>query len=115
MRVVDFGAVTKVQGRLKSIARVKQSAVACFMSSGDVRTSQSHFKFWQGLFGDELITNNWRNLTKTPKNFSMTNLRPEIVGSDTVEGPYPVYLTGEVVIGFGRGSKQLGIPTGTSC
>ncbi|KAI3658330.1 hypothetical protein MP638_007304 [Amoeboaphelidium occidentale] len=37
--------------------------------------------------------------------------RPLIVGPDEPLSPFPVYLRGEVVKGFGRGSKELGIPT----
>src|SRR5579862_474973 len=39
--------------------------------------------------------------------------RPSIVGPDSPEPPYPIYLKGPVIKGFGRGSKELGIPTGT--
>jgi hypothetical protein len=39
--------------------------------------------------------------------------RPVIVGPDTPEQPFPIYLKGPVIKGFGRGSKELGIPTGT--
>ena len=38
--------------------------------------------------------------------------RPSIVGADSPEQPYPIYLKGPVIKGFGRGSKELGIPTG---
>ncbi|KAG9548624.1 hypothetical protein KCU77_g20437, partial [Aureobasidium melanogenum] len=44
-------------------------------------------------------------------------MRPEgprdiIVGPDSgPEPPFPLKLNGEVVKGFGRGSKELGIPT----
>ncbi|KAJ1730407.1 riboflavin kinase [Coemansia biformis] len=31
--------------------------------------------------------------------------------AETVAAPYPVLVEGEVVAGFGRGGKQLGIPT----
>ncbi|CAG8582434.1 11460_t:CDS:2 [Paraglomus brasilianum] len=37
--------------------------------------------------------------------------RPLIVGSDAPESPYPITMKGAVVQGFGRGSKELGIPT----
>ncbi|KAI9337033.1 hypothetical protein DFJ73DRAFT_892202 [Zopfochytrium polystomum] len=37
--------------------------------------------------------------------------RPSIVGPDVPESPYPVNLKGVVSRGFGRGSKELGIPT----
>lgn len=39
--------------------------------------------------------------------------RPLIVGPATPEPPYPIAISGTVVKGFGRGSKELGIPTGT--
>ena len=38
--------------------------------------------------------------------------RPLMVGSDVPTAPYPLALRGTVVKGFGRGSKELGIPTG---
>ncbi|KAJ3228099.1 riboflavin kinase [Clydaea vesicula] len=37
--------------------------------------------------------------------------RPLIVGPEIVQNPYPIYLKGLVTKGFGRGSKDLGIPT----
>ncbi|KAJ1537261.1 riboflavin kinase [Nowakowskiella sp. JEL0078] len=37
--------------------------------------------------------------------------RDLIVGPDVPITPYPVFLKGEVTKGFGRGSKELGIPT----
>ncbi|ORY96524.1 hypothetical protein BCR43DRAFT_491846 [Syncephalastrum racemosum] len=37
--------------------------------------------------------------------------RPLVVGPDTPEQPYPLPVAGTVVKGFGRGSKELGIPT----
>ncbi|BEI87146.1 hypothetical protein CcaverHIS002_0704920 [Cutaneotrichosporon cavernicola] len=37
--------------------------------------------------------------------------RPEIVGPDTPEAPYPLELFGSVTKGFGRGARFLGIPT----
>ncbi|KAI9650616.1 riboflavin kinase [Ciborinia camelliae] len=38
--------------------------------------------------------------------------RPLIVGAESgPEPPYPLRMQGEVVSGFGRGSKELGIPT----
>lgn len=40
--------------------------------------------------------------------------RPLLVGTDAVEAPFPVFLRGPVVKGFGRGGKELGIPTGIS-
>lgn len=39
--------------------------------------------------------------------------RPLLVGPETPSSPYPFALKGTVVKGYGRGSKQLGIPTGT--
>lgn len=38
--------------------------------------------------------------------------RPLIVGSEVPQAPYPISVAGIVVKGFGRGSKELGIPTG---
>ncbi|CEP11092.1 hypothetical protein [Parasitella parasitica] len=37
--------------------------------------------------------------------------RPLIVGPEELEAPYPISVSGTVVKGFGRGSKELGIPT----
>ncbi|KAJ1946652.1 riboflavin kinase [Linderina macrospora] len=37
--------------------------------------------------------------------------REVIVGPSTPTAPYPIFVSGEVVRGFGRGGKQLGIPT----
>jgi len=36
-----------------------------------------------------------------------------ITGPDSPAPPFPIYLKGPVIKGFGRGSKDLGIPTGT--
>lgn len=38
--------------------------------------------------------------------------RPLLVGPETPQAPYPISVAGTVVKGFGRGSKELGIPTG---
>lgn len=40
--------------------------------------------------------------------------RPDIVGGDAPEAPYPLELFGAVTKGFGRGARFLGIPTGES-
>ncbi|KAJ7499159.1 hypothetical protein FB451DRAFT_28161 [Mycena latifolia] len=37
--------------------------------------------------------------------------RPQIVGPDCPELPFPILLAGPVQKGFGRGSKELGCPT----
>ncbi|KAG8885183.1 riboflavin kinase [Tulasnella sp. 331] len=37
--------------------------------------------------------------------------RPDIVGPDAPESPFPIYMTGVVQKGFGRGGKDLGCPT----
>ncbi|KAJ7638593.1 riboflavin kinase [Roridomyces roridus] len=37
--------------------------------------------------------------------------RPQIVGPDTPQSPYPILLSGPVQQGFGRGGKELGCPT----
>ncbi|KAJ3177801.1 riboflavin kinase [Geranomyces variabilis] len=41
----------------------------------------------------------------------MSQRRPSIIGPSSPESPYPVNLKGPVSKGFGRGSKDLGIPT----
>lgn len=38
--------------------------------------------------------------------------RPEVVGPDVPEPPFPIVLSGAVQRGFGRGGKDLGCPTG---
>ena len=38
--------------------------------------------------------------------------RPSIVGPETVDTPFPIFLSGAVQKGFGRGGKDLGCPTG---
>lgn len=38
--------------------------------------------------------------------------RPIIVGPETVDTPFPIFLSGAVQKGFGRGGKDLGCPTG---
>jgi riboflavin kinase len=37
--------------------------------------------------------------------------RPDIVGPDVPDAPFPIKLSGPVQHGFGRGSKDLGCPT----
>lgn len=48
----------------------------------------------------------------TPLQHDPSKPRDLIVGPDSPEPPYPVYLEGWVTRGFGRGSKDLGTPTG---
>lgn len=38
--------------------------------------------------------------------------RPLLVGPETPVEPFPFALSGKVVKGYDRGSKELGIPTG---
>lgn len=38
--------------------------------------------------------------------------RPLLVGPETPKEPFPFALTGTVIKGYGRGSRELGIPTG---
>jgi riboflavin kinase len=38
--------------------------------------------------------------------------RPLIVGPSEPHAPFPVIIEGTVIKGYGRGSKELGIPTG---
>ncbi|KAI0269206.1 riboflavin kinase [Gloeopeniophorella convolvens] len=37
--------------------------------------------------------------------------RPDVAGPDSVEPPFPLFLSGPVQRGFGRGGKDLGCPT----
>jgi len=37
--------------------------------------------------------------------------RPQVVGAETPQKPFPIYLSGAVQKGFGRGGKDLGCPT----
>ncbi|KAG0004330.1 riboflavin kinase [Entomortierella chlamydospora] len=46
----------------------------------------------------------------TISNPSSSN-RPKIAGGITPETPFPIKMSGTVIKGFGRGSKDLGIPT----
>ena len=48
-------------------------------------------------------------VTQTP---SYRAARPDIVGAEIPENPFPIYLSGKVQKGFGRGGKDLGCPTG---
>jgi riboflavin kinase len=38
--------------------------------------------------------------------------RPLLVGPEAPIAPFPYKITGTVVKGYGRGSRELGIPTG---
>ena len=38
--------------------------------------------------------------------------RPDLVGPETPQKPFPIHLSGAVQRGFGRGGKDLGCPTG---
>lgn len=48
------------------------------------------------------------------KEVSSSSTRPKIAGGPTPEEPYPIKMSGTVIKGFGRGSKELGIPTGNN-
>ncbi|KAH6678829.1 hypothetical protein F5X68DRAFT_173214 [Plectosphaerella plurivora] len=53
-------------------------------------------------------------MADTPKASStgVTEGRPRVVGAEEgPESPYPLRMEGKVISGFGRGSKELGIPT----
>ncbi|KAJ7654502.1 riboflavin kinase [Mycena polygramma] len=42
----------------------------------------------------------------------MATARPPIIGASTgTEAPFPLQMEGKVITGYGRGSKELGIPT----
>jgi riboflavin kinase len=50
--------------------------------------------------------------THTPLYTQMSTTRPPLIGPDTgPEPPFPLLMSGKVLTGFGRGSKELGIPT----
>ncbi|KAF8937056.1 putative riboflavin kinase [Dissophora ornata] len=40
-----------------------------------------------------------------------SSTRPKIAGGPSPEKPFPIKMSGTVIKGFGRGSKDLGIPT----
>jgi len=42
---------------------------------------------------------------------NLTSNRPDIDSTNELIAPFPITLVSEVVKGFGRGSKELGIPT----
>ncbi|GJJ69599.1 riboflavin kinase [Entomortierella parvispora] len=42
---------------------------------------------------------------------SSTSTRAKIAGGPVPESPFPIKMSGTVIKGFGRGSKDLGIPT----
>ncbi|OMJ22770.1 Riboflavin kinase [Smittium culicis] len=46
-----------------------------------------------------------RRLSLQPTSHDLNNL------PDVIEKPFPIFLTSKVIEGFGRGGKQLGIPT----
>ena len=56
----------------------------------------------------------FRSRIPPPKIMTRPKERPSIVGPESPVSPYPIYLKGPVIKGFGRGSKELGIPTGIS-
>ncbi|KAG0346281.1 riboflavin kinase, partial [Gamsiella multidivaricata] len=45
------------------------------------------------------------------KSFVSSSNRAKIAGGPTPETPFPIKMSGTVIKGFGRGSKELGIPT----
>jgi len=47
-------------------------------------------------------------ITQTP---TYRASRPQVVGAETPQNPFPIYLSGAVQKGFGRGGKDLGCPT----
>ncbi|KAF7355107.1 Flavokinase domain-containing protein [Mycena sanguinolenta] len=57
-----------------------------------------------------------RRASSTPRGPRQTTefrtSRPQIVGPDSPESPFPILLSGPVQKGFGRGGKELGCPTG---
>jgi len=56
-----------------------------------------------------MTSSNGGPVTQTP---TYRASRPQVVGAETPQKPFPIYLSGAVQKGFGRGSKDLGCPTG---
>ncbi|UNI22581.1 Riboflavin kinase [Purpureocillium takamizusanense] len=51
-------------------------------------------------------------MSSTTDTTAAAGARPQIVGPDAgPEAPFPLRMEGKVISGFGRGSKELGIPT----
>lgn len=50
-----------------------------------------------------------------PEVMSFRADRPQIVGPNAPEAPFPIQLSGAVQRGYGRGGKDLGCPTGLPC
>jgi len=48
---------------------------------------------------------------QAPQQTEFRSARPQIVGPDSPEPPFPILLAGPVQKGFGRGGKELGCPT----
>ncbi|KAF9335109.1 riboflavin kinase [Podila minutissima] len=47
----------------------------------------------------------------TPVAMASSSTRAKIAGGPSPEKPFPIKMSGNVIKGFGRGSKDLGIPT----
>ncbi|KAG0018612.1 riboflavin kinase [Podila clonocystis] len=47
----------------------------------------------------------------TPAAMTSSSTRAKIAGGSSPEKPFPIKMSGTVIKGFGRGSKDLGIPT----
>ena len=80
---------------------------------GEISASSSSATPAPTSTGSKASTANTPNNT-TPKStptLTSQNGRPLVCGPDELELPYPVLLKGDVCKGFGRGSKELGIPT----
>lgn len=55
---------------------------------------------------------NYTTMTTSAAAASTTSIRAKIAGGPVPESPFPIKMSGTVIKGFGRGSKELGIPTG---
>ena len=72
-----------------------------------VTTAESIGKHRQAFLGNELYL-----LSPPPTIGLMGTSRPFIMGPSTgPQATYPLQMEGKVISGFGRGSKELGIPT----
>jgi hypothetical protein len=90
---------------------------------GDSRAPKNEERRWLG--GGSMVVDGRRNFEPPtmsqaaspadpprPLEHDPSLQRPAVVGSDVPAEPYPLYLRGPVQHGFGRGSKDLGCPTG---
>ena len=77
------------------------------------KNSTFTFEILLGITNKELEnTSNFLNKRMPSSCCKISEMRSAVAGPDELVVPYPIYLKGLVTKGFGRGSKELGIPTG---